>query len=97
MVQAVALTLPKGDEVPTLNVDRSSPAVGWPTPAVCLCTTPVLVGGVQSKHTHNHINHIRLQSVDVEALFQEVFKGGKTEEDFLATIDALEAWCVSHT
>lgn len=47
-----------------------------------------------SNHNPNHINLIALQSVDVEALFQEVFKGGKTEEDFLATIDALEAWCV---
>lgn len=43
-------------------------------------------------HHHHHT-----QSVDVEALFQEVFdaKNGKTENDFMATVKSLEAWCVS--
>lgn len=42
----------------------------------------------------HHINPPPTQSVDMEALFQEVFKGGKTEADFMATVDGLEAWCV---
>jgi hypothetical protein len=37
-----------------------------------------------------------MQSIDVDALFQDVFKGGKTEADFMATVDSLEPWCVAN-
>jgi len=54
----------------------------------------IVIDPLITTERQHHINPPPTQSVDMEALFQEVFKGGKTEADFMATVDGLEAWCV---